>query len=143
MGEVVLLHVVDATHPSRHGWTQGPEIENARIRLAEKKEMLENSGLKVQVYVDVIVSVITEGDVAQAILETAASCNISLIVAGARGIRSASFCRAAYRRQSCAMRKRMSSSGISILKPEARIRYPPGHGKPPVLVKGGTDFLHP
>ncbi|HSQ93959.1 MAG TPA: hypothetical protein VLL74_06670, partial [Methanoregula sp.] len=29
--DVVLLHVVDATHPSKLGWTTGPYIENARL----------------------------------------------------------------------------------------------------------------
>lgn len=84
--EVVLLHVVDATHPSRRGWTHGPEIENAKLRLAEKKADLEKAGLKVQATVDVIVSVITEGDVARAILEAAETHRVSLIVVGARGI---------------------------------------------------------
>ncbi|OPY36859.1 MAG: Universal stress protein family protein [Methanoregula sp. PtaU1.Bin051] len=43
--EVVLLHVVDATHPSRHGWTHDPEIENAKILLNEKKEAIGKTGL--------------------------------------------------------------------------------------------------
>ncbi len=84
--EVVLLHVVDATHPSRHGWSHEPEIENVKIRLAEKKAGLERYGLKVSVHIDVIVSVITEGDVAHAILEAAEEQKVSLIVLGARGI---------------------------------------------------------
>ncbi len=29
--ELMLLHVVDATHPSKRGWTHGPHIENAKI----------------------------------------------------------------------------------------------------------------
>ncbi|MFZ2412297.1 MAG: universal stress protein, partial [Candidatus Methanoperedens sp.] len=39
--ELMLLHVVDATHPSKHGWTHGPHIENAKILMEEKKEYLE------------------------------------------------------------------------------------------------------
>ena len=45
--EVVLLHVVDATHPSKLGWTSAPYIENAKLLMAEKKEALEHLGLKV------------------------------------------------------------------------------------------------
>ena len=84
--EVVLLHVVDATHPSRLGWTHGPHIENAKILMEEKKEALEKLGLKVEISVDVIVNVITQGTIAQSILEIAETENVSLIVMGARGI---------------------------------------------------------
>jgi len=84
--EVVLLHVVDATRPSRLGWTHGSHIENAKILMAEKKEALENIGLKVNTYDDVIVNAITQGTISHAILETAETENVSLIVVGARGI---------------------------------------------------------
>ncbi len=80
--EVVLLHVVDATHPSpKHGWIHGPHIENAKILMEEKKKYLENLGLKVKIKVDVI----TEGEVYIEILETAEKEKASLIVMGARG----------------------------------------------------------
>jgi len=84
--EVVLVHVVDATHASKLGWTHGPHIENARIVMAEKKEALEHLGLRVHISVEVIVNVITQGTVPLAILEAAETNNISLIVMGARGI---------------------------------------------------------
>ena len=84
--EVVLLHVVDATHPSKLGWKQGPYIENARLLMAEKKEALEHLGLKVRISVDVIVNVITQGSVSHAILEAAENHHVSLIIMGARGI---------------------------------------------------------
>jgi nucleotide-binding universal stress UspA family protein len=83
--EVVLLHVIDASHPSRHGWTYGPEIENAKIILAEKKEALVHAGLKAHVLVDVLVDTITQGNVSTAILETAEAKQVSLIIVGARG----------------------------------------------------------
>jgi nucleotide-binding universal stress UspA family protein len=83
--EVVLLHVVDATAPSRHGWTQDPHIENIKIRMAERKEYLEKLGLTVITSVDVIVNVLTQGTVPQAITEAAESHNVSLIITGARG----------------------------------------------------------
>ncbi|CAG0989924.1 MAG: universal stress protein [Candidatus Methanoperedens nitroreducens] len=79
--ELMLLHVVDATHPSKRGWTHGPHIENTKILMGEKKEYLNSLGLKVQTKVDVI----TEGEVYRAILETAEKEKVSLIVMGARG----------------------------------------------------------
>jgi nucleotide-binding universal stress UspA family protein len=79
--ELMLLHIVDATHPSKRGWTHGPHIENAKILMEEKKEYLESLGLKVKVKVDVI----TEGEVYRTILENANKENVSLIVMGARG----------------------------------------------------------
>jgi len=84
--EVVLLHVVDATRPSRMGWTCGPHIENVKIRMAEKKNLLENLGMKVHTNIDVIVNEITQGTISHAILEIAEAENVSLIVMGARGI---------------------------------------------------------
>jgi nucleotide-binding universal stress UspA family protein len=84
--EVVLLHVVDATHPSKLGWKPEPYIENARLLMAEKKEALEHLGLKVRIRVDVIVNVITQGNVSHAILEAAETHNVSLVIMGARGI---------------------------------------------------------
>ncbi len=79
--EVVLLHVVDATHPSKRGWTHGPHVENAKIHLGEQKEHLESLGLKARAKVDVI----TAGDVTRTILDIADKENVSLIVLGARG----------------------------------------------------------
>lgn len=79
--ELMLLHLVDATHPSKRGWTHGPHIENAKILMEEKKEYLENLGLKVRTKVDVI----TEGEVYRTILKTADKEKVSLIVMGARG----------------------------------------------------------
>lgn len=84
--DVVLLHVVDATHPSKLGWAPEPYIENAKILMAEKKEALEHLGLKVHISVDVIVNVITQGYVSNAILEAAETHNVSLIIMGSRGI---------------------------------------------------------
>ncbi len=79
--ELVLLHIVDATHPSKRGWTHGPHIENAKILMEEKKEFIESLGLKVKTKVDVI----TEGEVYREILGTADKEKASLIVMGARG----------------------------------------------------------
>jgi len=83
--EVVLLHVVDATAPSRHGWTHDPPIENAKILIAEKKAYLEKRGFKVIISVDVIVNEITQGSVPQAIASAAETHNVSLVITGARG----------------------------------------------------------
>lgn len=79
--EIMLLHVVDATHPSKRGWIHGPHIEDAKIRMDEKKEYLNSLGLKAKTKVDVI----TEGEVYRTILKTAEKENVSLIVMGARG----------------------------------------------------------
>ena len=79
--ELMLLHIVDATHLSKRGWTHGPHIENAKILMEEKKEYLESIGLKVKVKVEVI----TAGEVYRTILENAEKENVSLIVMGARG----------------------------------------------------------
>ena len=79
--ELMLLHIVDATHPSKHGWTHGPHIENTKILMDEKKEYLESLGLKVKTKVDVI----TEGEVYREILRAAEDEKVSLIVMGARG----------------------------------------------------------
>ncbi|MCK9591521.1 MAG: universal stress protein [Methanoregula sp.] len=84
--DVVLLHVVDATHPSKLGWAPEPYIENAKLLMAEKKEALEHLGLKVHISIDVIVNVITQGNVSNAILEAAETHNVTLIIMGARGI---------------------------------------------------------
>ncbi len=79
--EVMLMHVVDATHPSKRGWTHEPHIENAKLRLDEQKEHLEGIGLKAKTKVEVI----TQGDIARAILDEAEKEKVSLIVMGARG----------------------------------------------------------
>jgi len=42
--KVVLLHVVDATRPSRIGWTHGPHIENGKSLWMRKKRRLKISG---------------------------------------------------------------------------------------------------
>jgi nucleotide-binding universal stress UspA family protein len=85
--EVVLLHVVDATRPSALEWkNKHPQLKNTELLMAEKKEFLENLGFKVDIHVDVVVNAITQGTVAQAILEIAETENVSLIIMGARGI---------------------------------------------------------
>lgn len=79
--EIVLLHVVDATHPSKVGWTRGPEVEDAKIDLGDVKERLEKLGFKVTTRLEVI----TEADVSRTIQRVADEENVSLIVMGARG----------------------------------------------------------
>jgi nucleotide-binding universal stress UspA family protein len=83
--EVVLLHVVDATRQSIHGWTHGPEIENAKILLEENRHALENGGVKAEVLIETIVNTITQGTIPLTILEKADLENVSLIAMGARG----------------------------------------------------------
>jgi nucleotide-binding universal stress UspA family protein len=87
ISEIILLHVVDATRPSALVWKNGhPQLKDIELLMAEKKEFLENLGFKVDTRADVIVNAITQGTVAQAILEIAETENVSLIIMGARGI---------------------------------------------------------
>lgn len=79
--EVILFHVIDATHYSRHGWEREPQVENAKILLEEEKEFLEKWGISVQTRVRVI----TDGEIYGAILALAEKEKISLIVMGSRG----------------------------------------------------------
>jgi nucleotide-binding universal stress UspA family protein len=82
--EVVLLHVVavpSGVFDSKHGWIQGPQVEDAKLRLEEHKEHLESLGLDVKTKVDVI----TEGDISQSILGTADKEKVSLIVMNSHG----------------------------------------------------------
>jgi nucleotide-binding universal stress UspA family protein len=83
--EVILLHVVDATHPSRRGWVHGPEVENAGILMAESREFLERSAGGTPLQVEVMVKVITGGDVPTTILETAHNHHADLVLMGRRG----------------------------------------------------------
>lgn len=79
--EVTLLHVVDATHPSKHGWIHGQHIEDAKIRLEEQKRHIESLGLKVVTNVEII----TEGSIQDVILKIADNEKVSLIVMNAKG----------------------------------------------------------
>ncbi|MEN6395241.1 MAG: universal stress protein [Methanoregula sp.] len=76
--EVVLLHIIDATGYSVHGWTHGPELENARLLMEEKKTFLEERGLTAVIHVDVI----TSGTIPQRILKIAELEKVSLILMG-------------------------------------------------------------
>ncbi len=81
--DVVLLHVVavpSGVFDSKHGWIQGPQVEDAKLRLEEHKVHLESLGLNVTTKVE-----ITSGDISQVILETADKENVSLIVMNSHG----------------------------------------------------------
>jgi len=83
--EIILLHVVDATDHSIIGVTHTLQLENAKILMAEKKEILESLGLKVQTKINLIISGRQECTISTNILETAEKENVSLIILGARG----------------------------------------------------------
>lgn len=83
--EVLLLHIVDATHPSRRGWDHGPHIANAKIVLEENRRVLEKNGVKAEVTVETIVNTISQGTIPLTILEKADTENVSLIMMGTRG----------------------------------------------------------
>ncbi len=77
--EVVLLHIIDGTQYSIHGWTHEPERENAKLLMEEKNAFLKERGLKAKTSVDTI----TGGTIDQRILEIAGQENVSLIIIGA------------------------------------------------------------
>jgi len=81
MGHVILLHVVDATHHSKWGWTHGPAIENAKIVLHEEEKWLKDAGFSVSARLEVI----TSGDTPRAILEVAQQEKVTTIIMGSRG----------------------------------------------------------
>ena len=76
--EIVLLHIIDATHPSLHGWTREPERELARTVMEELRKTLVGRGVPAGTYVEVI----TEGDMHQKILAIAEREEPSLVVMG-------------------------------------------------------------
>jgi nucleotide-binding universal stress UspA family protein len=80
--DVILFHSIDTTNRSIVESSYGSVIENAKLIMAEKKEDLENLGLKVQTIIDVIVSVKTDGDLVTKILDIAERENVSLILLG-------------------------------------------------------------
>lgn len=84
--EVILLHVVDSSNPSLVGWIHGPDIENAKIILAEKKNVLEEAGLTVRVNVKVLAYEVADATIPGVILKTAKSHGVSLIVVATRGM---------------------------------------------------------
>jgi nucleotide-binding universal stress UspA family protein len=79
--EVVLLHVVDATHPSKTGWVYDPEIKNAEMDLEGQKKHLIAMGIQGNVRLEVI----TSGSVADTVVSVSYEEGVSLIVTGARG----------------------------------------------------------
>lgn len=80
--DVIIFHSIDTTNRSIVESSYGSVIENAKLIMAEKKEFLENLGLKVQTIIDVIVSVRQEGDLVTKILDIAERENVSLILLG-------------------------------------------------------------
>ena len=79
--EVVILHVIDATHFFAHGWTHEKEVEDAKIRLDEQGQYLKRLGLEVKWKVEVI----TSSNITNEILKIAEDEKVSLIVMNARG----------------------------------------------------------
>jgi nucleotide-binding universal stress UspA family protein len=79
--EVVLLHVVDATHPSKKGWIHDPEIKNAEMDLEGQKSHLIAAGIKGTVRLEVI----TSGTIADTVVSIAPQEGVSLIITGALG----------------------------------------------------------
>jgi nucleotide-binding universal stress UspA family protein len=85
--EVVLLHIIDATHYSIHGWTHEPELENARLLMEEKKAHLEERGQKATTRVEAI----TSGTIDKTILDFAEQDKVSLTIIGTHQKTSSDF----------------------------------------------------
>jgi nucleotide-binding universal stress UspA family protein len=117
--EVTLLHVVDATRPSRKGWDHNPEIANAKILLEESRRALEQTGVRAGAVVETIVSTITQGDIPLTILEKADGERASLIMMGAR-------------RKNTIASILLGSVSANVIRhakiPVLLIRFPPGSG---------------
>lgn len=81
IGHVILLHVVDATHHSKRGWTHEPAIDHARIVLQEEEKWLRDAGFSVSTKLEVI----TSGDIPRTILEVGRREKVTTIMMGSRG----------------------------------------------------------
>lgn len=79
--EVVLLYVIGPADPLARVWDPGGRIEEAKVKLAEQKKLLENRGLNDKMRAEVIM----EGDIARVIQKVADQEKISLIAMSARG----------------------------------------------------------
>lgn len=79
--EVILLHVVDATYPSKRGWVYNDVIHESEKELESQKRHLLESGITARVRVEAIAA----GDVAETIVRIAKEEDASLIIVGARG----------------------------------------------------------
>lgn len=79
--EVILLHVVDATYPSKRGWVYNHVIHESEKELEGQKRHLLESGIPARVRVEAIAT----GDVAETIVRIAKEEDASLIIVGARG----------------------------------------------------------
>jgi nucleotide-binding universal stress UspA family protein len=79
--EIVLLHVIDATHGTKKGWIRDLDLKKAEFELEDQKKHLVKSGLDGKVRLEII----TSGDVADAIVAVAEDEEVSLIIIGTRG----------------------------------------------------------
>jgi nucleotide-binding universal stress UspA family protein len=79
--EMVLYHAIDATRPLRNREIYDRKVENARVLLGEKKDQFGARGFQVETRVKVV----TGGDIATSILETAEEEHVSLVIMGSRG----------------------------------------------------------
>lgn len=108
VGEVVLLHIVDASNPmsiEKTGWSYDSLIDEARVHLEDEKKHLEDKGLIVKTALKVIIEPMTGADgvdmknlepksdvehidggtIGDAIQKTADEEKVSLIIMGAQG----------------------------------------------------------
>jgi nucleotide-binding universal stress UspA family protein len=79
--EIVLLHVIDATHATRKGWIRDLDLKKAELELEDQKKHLDKSGLLGIVRLEII----TGGEIADTIVNVAREEEASLIIMGSKG----------------------------------------------------------
>jgi nucleotide-binding universal stress UspA family protein len=79
--DLVLLHIIGPADPLARVWDPGGRIEEAKVKLAEQKKLMEGSGQRVKTRTEVVM----EGEISRVIQKVADDERISLIAMGARG----------------------------------------------------------
>jgi nucleotide-binding universal stress UspA family protein len=79
--DVVLLHIIGPADPLARVWNPGGRIEEAKVKLAEQKELMEGGDQNIATRTEVVM----EGEISRVIQKVADEENISLIAMGARG----------------------------------------------------------
>lgn len=79
--DAVLLHIIGPADPLARVWDPGGRIEEAKIKLAEQKKLLEGSGLNVKTRTETVM----EGTIQRMVQKIADEEKVSLVAMGARG----------------------------------------------------------
>jgi nucleotide-binding universal stress UspA family protein len=79
--DVVLLHIIGPADPLARVWDPGGRIKEAKVKLAEQKNLMEGGDQNITTRTEVVM----EGEISRVIQKVADEENISLIAMGARG----------------------------------------------------------